>query len=81
MISELDKSNVKENDAVHIGGYWGAYQANAVGSAIDWYLPVGASVLVIAGQDDIAEAAPHSLTNNLDLSIDYYPRWRSFRDS
>jgi len=72
---------VKENDAVHIGGYWGAYQANAVGSAIDWYLPVGASVLVIAGQDDIAEAAPHSLTNNLDLSIDYYPRWRSFRDS
>jgi hypothetical protein len=46
-------------------------------SVHDWYIPVGDVMLVVAGQ----RAASHDLSDAVDITIDYHPRWFSYREA
>ena len=72
----------RANDTTIVEAYWGGYPASTENATLDWYLPIGSSVAVLAGQKVYSEGyTPHDTSATEDLSITYYPRWRSYRDT
>lgn len=58
------------------GQYDGNIRASVAASPNQWYAPIGNSLLVVAAE----QAALQDINDDLDLAIDWYPRWQSYRD-
>lgn len=70
-------STLPDDRVFAVGGqYDGHIRTSVAASANQWYAPVGDSVLVVAGE----QAAVQDINDDLDLTIDWYPRWQSYRD-
>lgn len=66
------------NDRQLAWGERGAYPTmGAEFSFSDWYVPVGDSIGVFAGEGQTA----HVLTNTVDTYLQYYPRWAMYAET
>lgn len=72
---------VQENDSgLVVANYSGSPLVGLNSALTDFYVPVGASVAVVVGQRNYtANNPPHNTADQVDLSLDYIPRWRSYR--
>lgn len=58
------------------GQYAGVARTSVCAAPNQWYLPVGTSMLVVAGE----QAAVQDINDDLDITMDWHPRWESYRE-